>query len=265
MEWEQLEYRHILFNMNPYVIGNMPDADPRLLRVLRDLADRNNQLAMELESVKKEMPPIGARKEKPLEGIITIPPQSQGGENGFIRVSPDGVIKSYASPAESLFPYMDITVVTNITTGLDQLHTFILPAGTLANNGDALWVRYGGTFAINDNDKRIQTEFDGVATHNSGLFDQDLGTWVYDFLYTRVSPTVIKFPLILHWSFGSRTGGGVLAGNFIFAGDFVGINVSNLNTTSVVLRVMAEGTATNDIAQGLSFISLIKPRTVKQQ
>lgn len=253
---------------NLYVPPALPGLDARAERVIRDLADRMNYLTTELDRVREMVhtasPGVdAARREDPQAGIVTIPYRDHGGQDGFIRVNKDGVIQSYVNPIEGLFPYVDLTVVGNVTTGLDQLHTFTLPANTLSNDGDILWVRYGGTFAPNDNDKRIEVQFDGVVAHGTGLFDQDSGTWVYDFMFTRVSPVDVKYPMILHWSSGARDGAGTTTGNFVFAGLFNGINVSNLNTTSVVIRLMAEGTATDDIQQGFSFITLIKPRTVK--
>lgn len=247
---------------NPYSIANLPNADPRLLRILRDMVDRTNALEDEMEKMKSIPPQLLnlAKKENPVEGIITIP--SSGGD-GFIRVSKDGAIVSYTNPIDSIFPYLDLSIAGNVTTGLDQLHSFTLPANTLANDGDSLWIRYGGVFATNDNDKRIQTEFDGVATHNTGLFDQDSGKWMYDFLYTRINSVTIKAPFIVHWGNGNRNGLGTLGGNYVFAGDFIGITVSNLNTTNVVIRLLAEGTATDDIVQGYSFIDLMRSKTVK--
>lgn len=245
---------------------NLPGIDPQTARVFQDLADRVNYLTTEVDRIRGDIPTrvsVKAKKENPIPGILSIPCREDGGQDGFVRVNPDGVIVSYANPVESIFPYVDVSVVGNVTTGLDQLHSFTLPANTLANNGDALWVRYGGVFANNDNDKRIRTEFDGVATHDSGLFDVDSGSWMYDFLYTRVDPLTIKSPLIVHWNGGTRDGAGTAIGNYLFAGNFVGIAVSNLSTTNTVIRLMAEGTATDDIVQGYSFITLMKPRTVK--
>lgn len=254
--------------MDNLYVPNLSGMDPQTARLVRDLVDRTNYLTTELDRVRglvmSASPGVdAAKRENPIPGVLSIPCREYGGQDGFIRVNKDGVIQSYVNPIESLFPYVDITVVTNITTGLDLLHSFTLPAGTLANDGDMLWVRYGGTFGVNDNDKRIRIEFGGQLVSTTGGFDQDTGNWVYDILYTRTSPTTVKFPLILHWGSGNRDGAGTLTGNFVFAGDFVGIAVANLNTTNTLLTVQAEGTATSDIAQGLSFINLIRPRTVK--
>jgi hypothetical protein len=202
-----------------------------------------------------------AKKENPITGIITIP--SPGGD-GFIRVNEDGVIASYTNPAKSIFPYMDLSSRGNITTGLDSLHSFTLPAGSLAFDGDCLWVRYGGLFAANDNDKRIRISFGGVEVHNPGLFDQDVGAgWHYDIIYARVNPTTIRVDLFLMWAFGNRDGAGTVGGNYIFAAGIVTATpVNNLNTSDNILLVQGEATATDDIIQNFSYIDRFRPNTV---
>lgn len=237
--------------------------DPQTARVIRDLADRVNYLTTELDAVRGGVPGFmttRAEKENPQPGIITIP---SDGQDGFIRVSKDGVIHSYTNPGNSIFPYVDISTKGNITTGLDVLHTFTMPAGTLAFDGDALWLRYGGTFATNDNDKRINLFFGGQSVHNTGLFDVDIGTWSYDMLYVRISPTSIRVPWILGWNFANRDGAGTLGGNFILSTETVTVgSIPNMNTNDTVIEVRAEGTATNDIQQTISFINRYKISTL---
>src|SRR5262245_28344898 len=47
-----------------------------------------------------------------------------------------------------------------VGTGLDNLHSFSLPAGSLASDGDFVEFIYGGILATNDNQKRIVLKLD---------------------------------------------------------------------------------------------------------
>jgi hypothetical protein len=150
----------------------------------------------------------------------------------------------------------DTSVVGNITTGLDALHSYSLPAGTLATDKDYLRVRYSFLFANNANTKRIKISFDSQSVHDPGLFDQRSGTATYDILYTRVSSTSVRASLMMIWNFGTRDGAGTAGGNYLFVGDDVTITVANLNSNSVTLLAQGEGTNTDDIRQNLSVIEL---------
>ena len=150
----------------------------------------------------------------------------------------------------------DLADAGNVGAGLDDLHSFSLPANSLATDGDYLRVRYSGTFATNDNDKRIKISLDGQSVHDPGLFDQDSGTWVYDIVYARVSATSVRASVLIMWNFGTRDGGGTAGGNYLFVGDCVTLTVSNLSSNAVTLLVQGEATANNDIVQNLSIIEL---------
>lgn len=150
----------------------------------------------------------------------------------------------------------DISVVGNITTGLDTLHSFTLVANSLANNGDYLKVRYGGTFATNDNDKRIQISFGGQVVDNTALFDQDGGVWDYDLTFVRFTATQVKITGTKSWGSISRDGAGTAAGNANISTIFTAITVPDLSSNSMIMLVEAEATATNDVQQGLSVIEL---------
>src|SRR5690242_20036603 len=107
---------------NQYVVPALPGLDPRVNRVIQDLADRVNYLTTELDRVRGGMPDPGARRENPQPGFITIPSPSGDGD-GFIRVNEDGVIKSYTNPTvvggmrRNLFlDYTTTTTVANTTT-----------------------------------------------------------------------------------------------------------------------------------------------------
>lgn len=244
---------------------NLSGMDPQTTRVFRDLVERVNYLTTELDRVRENIPNPGARKENPQSGIISIPCRNDGGQDGFIRVSSDGVISSYANSVESLFPYTDITIVGNVGAGTDTLHTFTLPANTLASDGD--WIRfvYAGTFATNDNDKRIQILFDGQVFEDFGAFDFDAGVWVVAGDYTRVSPTTVQASSISMYGEPLVIDEAVIAGtpDIIFLPRNQLLTVSNLGTTSVAMTVTGTATADNDIRQNKTLLQYFKPRTVK--
>ena len=144
----------------------------------------------------------------------------------------------------------------NIGAGLDNLHSFVLPAASLATNGDYLHVRYAGAFATNNNDKRIQISLGGVVVDNTGLFDQDSGNWSYDIYYIRESATTIKFSVIYTWGLMASDGASAFAGNGRVAAGNGTLTVSSLDSNAQTLLVAAEGTSNSDITQNLSVIEL---------
>lgn len=243
--------------MNKYVPGSIPGVDPATAQMIRELYQRTNMLQDRMDGMRVDTSPAGAKKEKPVPGILTIPGPDQ---DGFIRVSPDGVIVSYTSPSFGVFPYVDITVVGNVGAGTDSLHSFGLPVGTLANDGDALEVRYGGFFAGNANTKRIQINFGGQNVINIQLA-QNGGLWDYDILYVRTSPTSIVSTGQMMWHFATPVGGFV---NTAIAANMNSLTgLPNLNSSAIELLVQAEGVNDNDIVQRLSYINLHRPRMVK--
>jgi hypothetical protein len=250
---------------NLYTLGNLPGVEPQTRRVFQDLVDQLNFLTGEVGRLRErdlEVIPKGvALKQSPIEGIITIPYRNYGGQDGQIRVSRDGVIVSYVNPAESIFPYVDLSVIGNITTGTDNLHSFTLPAGVLDEDGDALIVKYGGFFAGNANSKRIQPNFGGQNVVNIQLA-QNAGLWDYDITYVRLSPTSVVASGQLMWNFATPVGGFV---NTAFAGNMNSLTgLANLSTNDTVLLVQAEAVATDDVVQRLSYIDFRKGRTVKK-
>ncbi len=148
------------------------------------------------------------------------------------------------------------SAVGNVGVGLDDLQSFTLPINSLAANGDYLKVRYGGTFATNDNDKRILISFGGQTVTDSGLFDQDSGAWSYEIMYLRLTSTTVRCTLLIGWNFINANGISTVGGNGLFSGTTVTITVSDLSTNTMIMKVQAEGTANDDIVNNLGVIEL---------
>lgn len=146
--------------------------------------------------------------------------------------------------------------VGNVGAGLDDLHTFSLPAGSLNANGDFIDVTYSGNFSTNDNDKRIVISFASQIADDSGLFDQDSGNWVYTVRYLRVTSTTVRFSLHYAWGLITANGASVVAGNGRSGGGNGLLNVADLSNNAVTVKAQAEGTANNDIVQTLSILQL---------
>ncbi|MGH9753445.1 MAG: hypothetical protein ACREA2_11735 [Blastocatellia bacterium] len=144
-------------------------------------------------------------------------------------------------------------VVGNVGAGLDNLHSFTLPAGSLANDGDYVSVSYGGEFATNANSKRVQVTFGGQVVSNNTQA-QNSGAWSYIITYVRVSSTTVRATGQFTWHFASVAGGFV---NTLYGTVGGGLlTVADLNSNGMVMLIQGEGVADNDITQNLSVIEL---------
>lgn len=248
---------------------NLMGIDPQTARIIRDLTERVNYLTTELDHVRGDVPGLmtaRAEKQNPQPGILTVPSGDIGGQDGFIRVSPDGVIASYTNPVDSQLPYIDVTTVGNVTTGLDVLHTYTLKAGTLARNGMFIRARYCGAFATNDNDKTVQGFFGGAAYENNGVIDIDGGQWTLEAMFIRVSPVTVRTVHTMQFfALHVNSANAVTAfGTGYFSVTRNGIGTfANLDTNDTIIEVRGEGTATNDVTQVLSVLELGEARVIK--
>lgn len=113
---------------NQYTLPTLPGTDPQSRRVMQDLVDQLNYLTGEVDRVRNSISAqamVGAKKENPQPGIITIPAVNLDTQPGFIRVNPDGVIKSYTDAngtllaprnSQNLFTTTGIGAYSNSTT-----------------------------------------------------------------------------------------------------------------------------------------------------
>jgi hypothetical protein len=239
--------------------------------VIEDLAARVNYLTTELDRVRgltmMSSPGVdAAKRENPQAGIVAIPYRHDGGQDGFIRVSKDGVITSYVNPLESDFPHVDIASVGNVTTGLDQLHAYTLKRGTLANNGDYIDIMYGGSYANTEADKQVRMRIDSQLIISFGaVIDLENANFFISYRIIRTSPTqVFWMGTDLHVQLRMADGALITTPSGHFNVPRVNVaTVSNMDTTDLVIDLYGEGTNTNDVVKSLFTIDLHRTRELK--
>lgn len=147
----------------------------------------------------------------------------------------------------------------NVGTGLDNLHGFSLPAGSLATDEDYLHLRYTGSFANTEDDKQTRVTMDGQVISSIGaVIDMEGGAWSYDIYIVRTSATTVRASVMCTMVNIRKADGALVAtpsGGFVFAQN-VTATVSNLNSNAVTLQVLGEGTNNDDVTQNLSIIEL---------
>lgn len=156
--------------------------------------------------------------------------------------------------------HTDTSTVGNVGAGLDTLHTFSLPAGTLATNDDYLTIRYAGKFAANDTDKRVNASFGGTTYEGISALDIDDGTWKIEARIIRLSSTSVRVSSHMSW-FALH----VSSTNTVtaFSGGFLSVTrntditgLADLSSNAMTMAVQGEGAANNDVTQNLSIIEL---------
>lgn len=149
----------------------------------------------------------------------------------------------------------------NVTTGLDPIRTITVDANSLATNEDNLRGFVSGTFATNDNDKRLQLAIDGQVLYDSGGFDLDSGTWTIYFHITRISATSVVAGISVLEGQVAVLGGATAViggGGAVLTGRSITVTVSNLTTNPVNIVLSAEATATNDVVCTQSSVDLVQ-------
>jgi hypothetical protein len=157
--------------------------------------------------------------------------------------------------------YLEADKVGNAGGGTDDLQSFTLPAHSLKTDGDRLSQAVAGSFATNDNDKRIQILVDGQTVEDFGAFDFDAGEWVAYANYIRETSTILRVdymamygtPLVINDSaFTSGTQ------DIIYLPRIRRLTVSNMDTNDLVFKVTGTATANDDIVQSMTWIELTR-------
>lgn len=190
----------------------------------------------------KDLPNIDRLIRKDLTtGNITI--------NGIIFKTNGYII---GVPREILFNYGQVNYTT---AGLKDLHSTSIPLNTLNGNGDCVDIRSAGSFATNDNDKRLLFSYDGTTLLDTSLLDIDVFGWDADTHIGRIDSTHVTISIVLRYGqiltnstpglLGTSPGGLLVRHNFNLA-------VSNLNANNTVFLVRAEASANNDVTQDVT-------------
>ena len=160
----------------------------------------------------------------------------------------------------------DTSAVGNVGLGLDVLHTFSLPANSLQTDGDYLKVIYGGTFAANDNDKRVRAAFGGTDYETTGAtldIDGAIG-WRISAVIIRLSSTSVRVNSVLSFNtlFGDSAAAmntfGASGGTFVRSNDITGLANLNSNATTMEGKGETAVNVNNDVIQNLSIIELVQ-------
>lgn len=180
------------------------------------------------------------------------------GNTGWIGIAAIGTVANVLRRV-----HRNVTPVGNVGAGLDVLHSFTLDTpNRLVTDLDDIQAVYGGIIAANDNNKRFVIQFDGQILFDCGLLDFDgaggRDMWSLHVSIVRVTATTIN--AVVHCIIGQifADGAGVISSTNVLARSFVtnGVVVSNMTNNPIVLSVLAEGVADNDVIQNTSVISV---------
>jgi hypothetical protein len=161
---------------------------------------------------------------------------------------------------------VDTSTVNSTGAGPDTLHTFSLPANSLATDGDFVEVEYGFLFAANDNDKGIRGTFGGTEYARRGLGATDLDGTVGGVIratIARLSSTsvIASSTMVVNVMFADSAGAftGTSGNGGITFGSCVAITgLANLNSNATTMNGQSLGVAGSDVTQRLSVIKLFQ-------
>jgi hypothetical protein len=128
----------------------------------------------------------------------------------------------------------EITNVSNTTTGETTLHTYTVPATTLATAGDRVIIEAAGTFAGTANNKTVTVYF-GSTTWAIGPFAFNNTNWFARLVCARASSNVQRLS-------GTWNSSDTLQTSTCFSGVS-----TQTDTSTIVVKVTGTGGATNDI------------------
>lgn len=161
----------------------------------------------------------------------------------FIKGVPKVIYRDQANPK--------LTNGGNVGGGLDTIFTFTLPDDGLKSDGDIFDVWAGGTFASNDNDKRLVNSFGGNQFEDTGLRDLDTNVgWSMYSRIQRIDSTHVRWnSSISENAIGADSAQVLVAFNtgsvLITRDGFFTVNNMNTNTNDFLIR--AEATANDDV------------------
>lgn len=144
------------------------------------------------------------------------------------------------------------TVTGNVGTGETDLHSYSIPAGTLANVGDTIRAIFAGSVAANANGKNIIIKLDGtqLAATGSQTSYNDLD-WRFTFYITRLSATSVR--RVLDFGFSSNTFGFPMH----LLASVADFTIGSLDSGARILKITGTGGASDDILAELTTIEKI--------
>lgn len=130
------------------------------------------------------------------------------------------------------------TSVGNVGTGDDTLHTFTVPGGTLATNGQTVTAYAAGTFAATANNKRLRVKWGATTIFDSGaLAVTAASSWVLEIRIMRTGAATQRCCVTLTSSDAAIT----INANYATATETL--------TSGSALSVTGEATSNNDIVE----------------
>lgn len=157
--------------------------------------------------------------------------------------------------------------VGNQGAGLDTLQNFTIPAGTLKDNDFVVGIA-AGTYANNDNNKRVVLAIPGIATIEDGLGSaQDidggggLAGWNIIYAFGRIDSTSLSIFSKFSGEFISFDGAGASVVNLAFHQfnrTSADLTVPDLDANDLVIEIEGEGTSNNDVVQSLNIVTLTR-------
>ena len=139
------------------------------------------------------------------------------------------------------------TAVGNISTGEDDLHSFSVPASTLAAAGDRLIYDGFITFAANNNNKRLRVRWGTDLVLDTGIVTYNTqNAWIHVEVI-RTGATTQLIPNALYLTGGTANSLSATSGTQTLSG-------------AITFKVTSDSTATDDIRQLHSAMYFVTPR-----
>lgn len=165
--------------------------------------------------------------------------------------------------------HVNTAATGNVGAGTDVLHTFNLPAGSLAAAGDYLIIEHGGFFAANDRNKVVTTVFGGNTVEDGGLgIDLDGGSnngWRMIYRIVRLTNTTVRVSSGYYAQFATFDSAATVS-TFNTGGAFFHRNathtVAALDVNAITIEVKGGATdgtpADDDVVANLTIIQLVQ-------
>lgn len=138
---------------------------------------------------------------------------------------------------------VNTTTVGNVGAGEDDLMSYTLPAAVLANNGEAIEFKRGGTFAASANNKQLRIKYGATTIFDTGVLAiTSASDWYAEGMIIRTGATTQKAIVTFRCSDVLVT----VATDYTTPGETL--------SGTVVLKATGEATSDNDIVEELCTI-----------